>query len=86
MAVIALGKLGGRELNYSSDIDLVFAYEGEGETIETARPVDFGTYFATLASEFTTASWMEPRLPTTGRAIKSASAPDWIFPIFWTCR
>ena len=26
MAVIALGKLGGNELNYSSDIDIVFAY------------------------------------------------------------
>jgi glutamate-ammonia-ligase adenylyltransferase len=30
--VIALGKLGGRELNYSSDIDLMFLYTGEGET------------------------------------------------------
>src|SRR6185436_7666324 len=53
--VFALGKLGGRELNYSSDIDLVFAYSGEGETIDTPRPVDFATYFATLAEEFTTA-------------------------------
>jgi glutamate-ammonia-ligase adenylyltransferase len=26
-AVIAMGKLGGRELNYSSDIDLIFAHE-----------------------------------------------------------
>ncbi|MGC2661837.1 MAG: glutamine-synthetase adenylyltransferase [Bryobacteraceae bacterium] len=31
-AVIALGKLGGRELNYSSDIDLLFLYSGAGET------------------------------------------------------
>ncbi len=31
-SVIALGKLGGRELNYSSDIDLMFIYEGNGET------------------------------------------------------
>jgi glutamate-ammonia-ligase adenylyltransferase len=31
-SVIALGKLGGRELNYSSDIDLMFIYEGGGET------------------------------------------------------
>ncbi len=28
-AVIALGKLGGRELNYSSDVDLVFLYDPE---------------------------------------------------------
>ncbi len=31
-AVLALGKLGGRELNYSSDIDLMFLYQGPGET------------------------------------------------------
>jgi glutamate-ammonia-ligase adenylyltransferase len=28
--VLGLGKLGGQELNYSSDIDLVFLYEAEG--------------------------------------------------------
>jgi len=53
--VFALGKLGGRELNYSSDIDLVFAYSGEGETVDTARPVDLPTYFTALAEELTTA-------------------------------
>jgi [glutamine synthetase] adenylyltransferase / [glutamine synthetase]-adenylyl-L-tyrosine phosphorylase len=31
-SVIALGKLGGVELNYSSDIDLMFVYRGSGET------------------------------------------------------
>ncbi len=30
--ILGLGKLGGQELNFSSDIDLVFVYEGEGET------------------------------------------------------
>ncbi len=30
--VLALGKLGGRELNYSSDIDLIFLYSANGET------------------------------------------------------
>jgi glutamate-ammonia-ligase adenylyltransferase len=32
LLVIGMGKLGGRELNVSSDIDLVFAYPEEGET------------------------------------------------------
>lgn len=32
MSVIALGKLGGRELNYSSDIDLMFVYSANGDT------------------------------------------------------
>ena len=30
--MIALGKLGGQELNYSSDIDLMFVYSANGET------------------------------------------------------
>jgi len=30
--VVALGKLGGRELNFSSDIDLMFVYSKEGHT------------------------------------------------------
>src|SRR5439155_20743873 len=32
MAIVAMGKLGGEELNYSSDIDLMFVYGADGET------------------------------------------------------
>lgn len=32
LIIIGMGKLGGFELNVSSDIDLIFAYEQEGET------------------------------------------------------
>jgi glutamate-ammonia-ligase adenylyltransferase len=32
LAIIGMGKLGGRELNYSSDIDLMFVYGADGET------------------------------------------------------
>ncbi len=46
-AVIALGKLGGDELNYSSDIDLTFVYEAEGET-SGPEVVSSRTYFARL--------------------------------------
>lgn len=48
--VIALGKLGSRELNYSSDIDLVFLYSDEG--ISTGGRRDAVTnreYFVKLA-------------------------------------
>ncbi len=31
-SVLSLGKLGGQELNYSSDIDLMFLYSGPGDT------------------------------------------------------
>jgi glutamate-ammonia-ligase adenylyltransferase len=33
--VLGMGKLGGMELNFSSDIDLIFLYEEEGETAGT---------------------------------------------------
>jgi len=37
-AVIGLGKLGAEELNFASDLDVVFAYEGEGpEAFEEAE-------------------------------------------------
>ncbi|HVG18711.1 MAG TPA: glutamine-synthetase adenylyltransferase, partial [Blastocatellia bacterium] len=36
-AVAALGKLGCRELNYASDIDLLFLYAGTGETAGDGR-------------------------------------------------
>lgn len=32
ICIVALGKLGSKELNYSSDIDLLFLYSGEGTT------------------------------------------------------
>ena len=36
-AIVALGKLGCRELNYASDIDLLFLYSGNGETAGDGR-------------------------------------------------
>jgi glutamate-ammonia-ligase adenylyltransferase len=47
-AAIALGKLGGRELNFSSDIDLMFVYEGEGKP-ENRSGWDNFVYFSKLA-------------------------------------
>src|SRR5689334_18359497 len=49
--VIALGKLGSRELNYSSDIDLIFIYSDEGETSGsgTRGQISNREYFAKLA-------------------------------------
>ena len=34
MAVLALGKLGGQELNYHSDLDIIFLYEADGHTAD----------------------------------------------------
>ena len=37
LGVVGMGKLGGRELNVSSDIDLIFVYEDDGDTTGGAR-------------------------------------------------
>ncbi len=48
-AVIAYGKLGGFELGYGSDLDLVFLHAGTGqETCGGKKPVDDTTFFARL--------------------------------------
>lgn len=46
--VIGMGKLGGGELNVSSDIDLVFAYPEDGET-EGPRKISNHEFFTRLA-------------------------------------
>jgi glutamate-ammonia-ligase adenylyltransferase len=46
--VIGMGKLGGRELNVSSDIDLIFVYPEEGET-DGERPLSNHEYFVRLS-------------------------------------
>ena len=42
-AVIGMGKLGGYELNFSSDIDLIFVYSDEGKTDEGTDNSDYYT-------------------------------------------
>ncbi|MCX7059158.1 MAG: bifunctional [glutamate--ammonia ligase]-adenylyl-L-tyrosine phosphorylase/[glutamate--ammonia-ligase] adenylyltransferase [Proteobacteria bacterium] len=44
LVVVAMGKLGGGELNFSSDIDLIFLFAEGGET-NGPRPVDNVEYF-----------------------------------------
>jgi [glutamine synthetase] adenylyltransferase / [glutamine synthetase]-adenylyl-L-tyrosine phosphorylase len=49
-AALAMGKLGGGELNYSSDIDLIFLYEADGET-DGQRALANVEFFDRLARE-----------------------------------
>jgi len=52
LAVIGMGKLGGDELNYSSDIDLMFVYGADGETEGGSEGrIANGDYFARLGRE-----------------------------------
>lgn len=50
LVVFALGKLGGGELNFSSDIDLVYGYEEDGDS-DGARALPAETYFARLGQQ-----------------------------------
>ncbi len=50
--VLALGKLGGLELNYSSDIDLVVLYEGDGKS-DGPHGITNHEYFERLVKDLT---------------------------------
>ncbi|SHJ27948.1 glutamate-ammonia-ligase adenylyltransferase [Malonomonas rubra DSM 5091] len=61
-AVVGMGKLGGLELNYHSDLDIIFIYDSEGRTrpVEGTDPNRFREisnheYFAKLAQRIITA-------------------------------
>ena len=51
LVVLAMGKLGARELNLSSDIDLIFAYEHEGETVGGTRQRSNHEFFLRLGQQ-----------------------------------
>ncbi len=50
IVVLAMGKLGGRELNFSSDIDIIFLYPGEGES-DGPRSLSAHEYFTRYSRE-----------------------------------
>ncbi len=83
LVILALGKFGGAELNYHSDLDLVFLYETEGHTLAPRRgrrgePTTNQHFFSELGQRITkTASQLgpygrlyeiDPRLRPTGRS------------------
>src|SRR3989442_680360 len=52
LAVVGMGRLGGEELNYSSDIDLMFVYGAEGETAGGPEGrLENGTFFARVCRD-----------------------------------
>ncbi len=49
--ILSLGKLGGEELNYSSDVDLAFLYESDGQTAGgDSGAISNGEFFARLGA------------------------------------
>ncbi len=63
--VLGMGKLGGRELNFSSDIDLIFVHTAEGETDGVAI-ITNGEFFSKLAQD-------------TSRLLASATEDGFVF-------
>ncbi|MCJ0825608.1 bifunctional [glutamate--ammonia ligase]-adenylyl-L-tyrosine phosphorylase/[glutamate--ammonia-ligase] adenylyltransferase [Luteimonas sp. 50] len=50
LVVFALGKLGGGELNFSSDVDLVYGYDDDGES-DGPRPLAAEQYYSRLGQQ-----------------------------------
>ena len=69
-AVLGLGKLGGEELNFSSDVDVVYVYEAPPESAGALGPGPGGLapaeYFARLARRF-------------GRAVEATGAEGFLY-------
>ncbi|MCP3697003.1 MAG: bifunctional [glutamate--ammonia ligase]-adenylyl-L-tyrosine phosphorylase/[glutamate--ammonia-ligase] adenylyltransferase [Aliivibrio sp.] len=51
MLIIGMGKLGGGELNFSSDIDLIFTYPENGETEGARRSIANAQFFTRLGQK-----------------------------------
>ncbi|WP_100643183.1 bifunctional [glutamate--ammonia ligase]-adenylyl-L-tyrosine phosphorylase/[glutamate--ammonia-ligase] adenylyltransferase [Alteromonas facilis] len=49
LCILAMGKLGGQELNFSSDIDLIFAYPEKGHTSGGRKSIENQQFFTKLA-------------------------------------
>ena len=61
LAIIGMGKAGARELNYVSDVDVIFVGEGSGET-ENARAIEISTRLAMATMRGIHEMSMEPPL------------------------
>ncbi|MBW2408454.1 MAG: bifunctional [glutamate--ammonia ligase]-adenylyl-L-tyrosine phosphorylase/[glutamate--ammonia-ligase] adenylyltransferase [Deltaproteobacteria bacterium] len=51
LVILALGKLGARELNFSSDVDLIFAYPQSGKTQGTPKSLSNDDFFVRLCRQ-----------------------------------
>ncbi len=61
LAIIGMGKAGARELNYVSDVDVIFVGEGSGET-DNARAIEISTRLAMATMRGIHETSLEPPL------------------------
>jgi glutamate-ammonia-ligase adenylyltransferase len=63
LAIIGMGKAGARELNYVSDVDVIYVAEGDEESgLSNPRAVDIATRLAMLTARGIDAPALEPGL------------------------
>lgn len=62
LAVIAMGKCGARELNYISDVDVIFVADSASEELEPQRAVEVATKIATRMMRAMDGTSSEPML------------------------
>jgi glutamate-ammonia-ligase adenylyltransferase len=60
LAVIGMGKLGGGDLNYHSDLDIIFVYDHQGTT-DGDKQISNHEYFAKLAQKVISVLTMQTR-------------------------
>jgi glutamate-ammonia-ligase adenylyltransferase len=60
LAVIGMGKLGGGDLNYHSDLDIIFVYDHQGST-DGEKQISNHEYFAKLAQKVISVLTMQTR-------------------------
>ncbi len=60
LAIIGMGKLGGGDLNYHSDLDIIFVYDHQGYT-DGEKQISNHEYFAKLAQKIISVLTMQTR-------------------------
>ncbi|MFE2596294.1 bifunctional [glutamine synthetase] adenylyltransferase/[glutamine synthetase]-adenylyl-L-tyrosine phosphorylase [Streptomyces sp. NPDC059396] len=75
LAVIAMGKCGGHELNYVSDVDVIFVAEVAEAPVDATAPIDATAPVGVTASADTIAPGATPTTPRPdeGRAVRAAT-------------
>lgn len=68
-AVIAMGKLGGREMTAGSDLDLIIVYDAEAgaEMTEDPKPLSINQYYARMTQRLEISALSAPT--AEGRAL-----------------
>jgi len=61
LCVLGMGKLGGRELNFCSDVDLIFVYEGDGHCVREGESTSLPNteFFTRMCQE--AVRWIQER-------------------------